>query len=215
MTMAMLDESGRSILLEPADALRSIRSAAARPAHAVEARGRAARYAVPVAYEARHRAMSGHPLAVGQPPFDPATGDPILPARTAGLSAATVVVASSDTLARASGAELDALVGYVLSGGSLALVLAKPEDLRHANLIALTGGTARVTAPRAGSLAPFRKSRRRIRSMKMRPIPWRPIPSRRTPFPRPSIPRERRTLRHHHPVRTRRRPPRRGWCSGS
>ncbi len=79
-------------------------------------------------------------LWVGQPRYDGATGDPLLPDRAALYSAADAVLLRTDTLSRLNGAELDALAGYVLSGGTLALSVARPEDLRHPTLAALVGG---------------------------------------------------------------------------
>ncbi|WP_437575806.1 hypothetical protein [Sorangium sp. So ce887] len=79
-------------------------------------------------------------LWVGQPRYDGATGDPLLPDRAALYSAADAVLMRTDTLSRLNGAELDALAGYVLSGGTLALSVARPEDLRHPTLAALVGG---------------------------------------------------------------------------
>ncbi|MGK3968868.1 hypothetical protein WMF38_37300 [Sorangium sp. So ce118] len=79
-------------------------------------------------------------LWVGQPRYDGATGDPLLPDRAALYSAADAVLMRTDTLSRLNGAELDALAGYVLSGGTLALAVARPEDLRHPTLAAFVGG---------------------------------------------------------------------------
>ncbi|MFT3773879.1 MAG: hypothetical protein QM820_51580 [Minicystis sp.] len=79
-------------------------------------------------------------IAVAIPRFDPATGDPILPDRAALYAGADAVLIRSDVLARLNGADLDALSGYVLGGGTLAVALARPEDLRHPTLVALAGG---------------------------------------------------------------------------
>ncbi|WP_437632260.1 hypothetical protein [Sorangium sp. So ce854] len=83
---------------------------------------------------------SSSALWVGQPRYDSATGDPLLPDRAALYSAADAVLMRTDTLSRLQGAELEALAGYVLSGGTLALAVARPEDLRHPTLAALVGG---------------------------------------------------------------------------
>lgn len=82
----------------------------------------------------------GFPLSVVGVWFDPATGDPTLPERTAEWQGATAVVASSDTLSRLSGPELEALSGYVLSGGTLAVIIRRPEDLHAPLITALAGG---------------------------------------------------------------------------
>lgn len=83
---------------------------------------------------------SGASLLVSQPRFDPATGDALLPDRPALYAAADAVLMRTDTLVRLAGADLDALAGFVLGGGTLALVPARPEDLRHPTLVSLVGG---------------------------------------------------------------------------
>ncbi len=80
------------------------------------------------------------PLSVGVPSFDRATGDPILPEHAAGYAPATAVIVHSDTLAKLEPLSLDALVNWVLAGGSLAVVPNRPEDLRGPVLTALVGG---------------------------------------------------------------------------
>ena len=80
-------------------------------------------------------------LTVGSPRFDPATGDPMLPDRTALYSSADAVMMRSDLLSRLGGAELDALAGFVLAGGTLAIAVVRPEDIRHPTLTSFAGGT--------------------------------------------------------------------------
>lgn len=98
---------------------------------------------------------SGTALLVGAPRFDPTTGDPVLPDRPALYSTADAVVMRTDTLSRLTGPELDALAGFVLSGGTLALVLARPEDLRHPTLAALTGAEVTKTSVHSETLKPI------------------------------------------------------------
>ncbi|MBW2528026.1 MAG: hypothetical protein JRI23_27845 [Deltaproteobacteria bacterium] len=86
-------------------------------------------------------------LAVASPLYDPATGDPVLPQRAAAYSQVAAVLLRSETLARTPAAELEALSSYLLAGGTLALVVTRPEDLRHPTLVALTGGEVARTAP--------------------------------------------------------------------
>jgi hypothetical protein len=88
-------------------------------------------------------------LAVGSPRFDPATGDPVLPDRAPLWAGAAAVVLRSERLAHLVGPELDALAGYVLGGGTLAIAVTRPEDLRHPTVIALCGAE-----PVAGAVAP-------------------------------------------------------------
>ncbi len=86
------------------------------------------------------------PLSVGVPAFDRTTGDPILPEHAAGYSAATAVLVHSDVLARLDSTSLDALVNWVLSGGTLAVIPNRPEDLRGSVLSALVGGVVSTAA---------------------------------------------------------------------
>jgi hypothetical protein len=79
-------------------------------------------------------------LTVALSRVDPATGDPILPDRAALYSGADAVHLRSDTLTRLGSAELAALSGWVLAGGTLAVTVARPEDLRHPTLFAFAGG---------------------------------------------------------------------------
>jgi hypothetical protein len=92
-------------------------------------------------------------VTVATPRFDPATGDPILPDRAALYAPADAVVMRSDTLARLTGPELDALANFVLGGGTLALVVTRPEDLRHPTLTAFAGGAVTATAVSSAALA--------------------------------------------------------------
>lgn len=87
------------------------------------------------------------PLTVGAPAVEPTTGDVVLPEYAAGYAAATVVVISSERLARLQGAQLDALVGWVLGGGTLAVYPTRPEDLRAGVLTTLVGGPVATEAP--------------------------------------------------------------------
>jgi hypothetical protein len=99
---------------------------------------------VPTSYiPERHRGASAHALAVGTAGVDATTGDPILPHRAAEWGAATAVLAPSGLLARLGGAEQEALAGYVLGGGTLAVVVERPEDLRQGFLPTLAGGILR------------------------------------------------------------------------
>jgi len=92
-------------------------------------------------------------LSVGSPRFDPVTGDPVLPDRAALYTSADAVLLRSDVLTRLVGAELDALAGYVLAGGTLAVVVVRPEDVRHPTLAAFAGGAVLSQAVSAATLA--------------------------------------------------------------
>jgi hypothetical protein len=94
-------------------------------------------------------------LTIGWPRFDPATGDPILPDRAALYTSADAVLMRSDTLVRLPAADLEALAGYVLAGGTLAVAVARPEDVRHATVSALAGGSISRTGVPEATLADF------------------------------------------------------------
>ncbi len=81
-----------------------------------------------------------HTLSVGSASVDRATGDWILPHYEAGYAAAAVVLMGTDTLAHIGDAELRALVDWVAAGGTLALTVARPEDLGNPRLTRLVGG---------------------------------------------------------------------------
>lgn len=86
-------------------------------------------------------------LTVGAPSFDRTTGDPVLPEHAAGYAPVTVVVIHSDQLAKLEPAQLDALVNWVVGGGTLALVVNRPEDMRAPMVAALVGGEIIAGAP--------------------------------------------------------------------
>ena len=77
--------------------------------------------------------------------FAKETGDPILPEVAVGWSGAALVVSSSDVLARLPPRALDSLDQWVVSGGILAISVAREEDLRTPALEQLLGTKARVT----------------------------------------------------------------------
>ncbi|MBI5533588.1 MAG: hypothetical protein HY898_12790 [Deltaproteobacteria bacterium] len=79
-------------------------------------------------------------LLTGSVRTDPSTGDPVLPERAAGYAGATVVLMRSDQLARLAGPSLDALANFVIAGGSIAVFITRPEDLRNQTLASLVGG---------------------------------------------------------------------------
>ncbi len=103
---------------------------------------------VPVARATTARGAYGTPqLTVSTPQVNPATGDPVLPVRAPDYASVTVVLARSEALAKLAGPELDALGGWVMAGGALAVVVTRPEDLRGPVLTALTGGAIHETPP--------------------------------------------------------------------
>jgi hypothetical protein len=105
---------------------------------------------VPIRWSTAATSSAGaNHLATGAPAFDRATGDPILPDRAAGYASATVVLARSDTLVALDDARRAALVDWVNGGGTLAVVVARPEDLRAPLVASLVGGEAARAAPPA------------------------------------------------------------------
>jgi hypothetical protein len=86
-------------------------------------------------------------LTVGAPGYDRTTGDPILPDRAAGYAAVTLLLVHSDALASLEEGKLDALVGWIMSGGTIGIIPSRPEDLRAPLLTTLLGGAATSTPP--------------------------------------------------------------------
>ncbi len=91
-------------------------------------------------------------IAVATPRFDPTTGDPVLPTRGAAYSGITAVLIHSDLLARLEPEPKDALLDWVAGGGTLAVVVARPEDL-HGPEITRVAGSGVVAAPPNPALA--------------------------------------------------------------
>lgn len=90
---------------------------------------------------------SGANLGLGTLTVDSATGDLMLPQRAPEYSPATALVLRSDALAKVDGPALDALATWLLSGGTLAVVVTRPEDLRQGTLVTFAGGEIRKAAP--------------------------------------------------------------------
>lgn len=119
---------------------------------AVELRGHALPVTVVKSSSAR--------LRVGSPTLDPTSGEPILPSSPAAYGDIDAMLVSSADLAHVKGQELAALAGWVLAGGTLAVVPTRPEDLRTEPLTRFMGGEARpgpvpralYTLPALGSL---------------------------------------------------------------
>jgi hypothetical protein len=93
-------------------------------------------------------------VGVGSPGIDAASGEPFLPRWPAGYSTATLVVSSARRVLNLAQREKVALTDWVLSGGALALVVERPEDLRSPGLEALVGSGLRETPPAAELLEP-------------------------------------------------------------
>ena len=101
---------------------------------------------MPIKRRAYGYAYGGATLSVSMPQQNPTTGEPVLPDLAAGYASATVVLASGRTLSTLSPVARDALFSWVLSGGALAVVLDRPEDVQSPWLEALAGGHVRTTA---------------------------------------------------------------------
>lgn len=77
-------------------------------------------------------------------------GAPILPTYVGTWAGTHVVLLRSDHLLALGSEELEALTGHVLSGATLAISVAKPEDLREPLIASLVGGEPRrMPAPEA------------------------------------------------------------------
>lgn len=121
-------------------------------------------------------------LGVGVPAVDAATGDPVLPERAAGYGPVTAVLLRSDRLAHLEGDALSALVGWVLSGGTLAVVPTRPEDLRAGVLTTLAGGVVSEAPP-----PPVMMALPSVKRSAAPPSLGAPPPSTPTPEPEPEL----------------------------
>ena len=77
--------------------------------------------------------------AVGVVPFDTKNGDPLLPTTALGWANVDLLVASAPLLERIAGAEREALLGWVHSGGQLLVFPRTPADVRQPLLRSLLG----------------------------------------------------------------------------
>ena len=135
---------------------------------------------VAAVYEDGSGSSSPQPLVVGQPRWNSTTGDPILPLRPASYASAAAVVIASDQLVKLTGPELEALTGYVLGGGNLAIVVRRPEDLRHDTLQKLVGGEVVTTAVPPQVFRPYEPA---PSPGGLEPMPFRPLPDEDDPPP--------------------------------
>ncbi len=86
-------------------------------------------------------------IHVATPFIDPTTGGPVAPTYVTGWGGTHLVSSTAAMLSRLSAQELRALTGFVLAGGTLAVFIEKPEDLRSPILASLVGGSAQPIAP--------------------------------------------------------------------
>jgi hypothetical protein len=94
-------------------------------------------------------------VEVTSPIYDAVTGDALLPQRAAGYARISAVLVRSEELARLPAPELEALAGYVLAGGTLAVVITRPEDLRDPVIVSLCGNVIRPVNLQTETLAPL------------------------------------------------------------
>jgi hypothetical protein len=92
-------------------------------------------------------ALPTQSFAVSVPPVDGRSGGLLLPTHAATYSGATLVLAQSDGLEALSEAQLSALAGWVLAGGTLAIAVTRPEDLHGQVLPRFAGGVVQRETP--------------------------------------------------------------------
>lgn len=91
-------------------------------------------------------------LAASTPATDAVSGEQLLPTYAAGYAGATLVLAESEGLNQLNDARQIALAGWVLAGGTLAVAVTRPEDLRSGALPRFAGGElTQVEVPRSVS----------------------------------------------------------------
>ena len=93
----------------------------------------------------------GLTISVTRANTDPRSGDPILPERAMGYGAATVVLMRTELLVGLPEHSAQALADWVLSGGTLALAVGRPEDLSHPRLQRWIGEGVRMTRSKAAA----------------------------------------------------------------
>ena len=81
------------------------------------------------------------------PVLDSISGEPILPSRGASWHGVHLVVLPASRLEAMTNEEAESLAVFVMAGGTLALHVDKPEDLRGPRIAALSGGAPRESAP--------------------------------------------------------------------
>ncbi|HET7539689.1 MAG TPA: hypothetical protein VFK05_07450 [Polyangiaceae bacterium] len=101
---------------------------------------------MPIRKRANYLYYGSSTLSVTSPQINATTGELVLPDLAAGYASATLVLASGRTISSLAQPALDALFAWVLSGGALALVVDRPEDLHSAWLEALAGGHVQTCA---------------------------------------------------------------------
>lgn len=146
--------------------------------------------------------LSSSTIAVSSARKDTRTGEPVVPRLPSGYAPVTVVVGTAGELALLGEEARAALGDWLLAGGSLAIALEKPEDLRAPALEAWVGGplqeraapdalrgesvfpipvdpggvpTGRPSAVAELRVAPSPEARVRLRSYEggnLRPTPW-------------------------------------------
>jgi hypothetical protein len=79
-------------------------------------------------------------IEVTAPLYDTVTGDAILPRRAAGYARVAALIVRSEELVNFAPQELEALSGFVLAGGTIGIIITRPEDLRDDLIAALVGG---------------------------------------------------------------------------
>ncbi|MFO0679824.1 MAG: hypothetical protein U0169_25085 [Polyangiaceae bacterium] len=87
---------------------------------------------------------TNHTLSVGTVSMDPSTGEPVLPDHGSSWSSATVVLVPSSRLLGMSASSREALSHWVLSGGWLAIVPDRPEDLRSPLFASFFGAEVKI-----------------------------------------------------------------------
>ena len=101
---------------------------------------------MPIRRRAYGYSYGGATLTVSTPQRNPSTGELVLPDLAAGYASATLVLATGRTLSTLSPPLRDALFSWVLSGGALAVIIDRPEDVSSPWLEALAGGRVHSTA---------------------------------------------------------------------
>ena len=122
-------------------------------------------------------------VEVTAPLYDTVTGDAILPRRAAGYARVAAVVMRSDELVNLPALELEALSGFVLAGGTVGIVITRPEDMRNPIVESMVGGEIEEIAVQPETLIELVLPSPPARPGGAGPAGVRPVPAAAAPEP--------------------------------
>ncbi|MEM9691306.1 MAG: hypothetical protein AAGA56_02070 [Myxococcota bacterium] len=107
--------------------------------------------AVPTRYNPWAAGSLGSPVRTVNPIYDSVSGEPLLPRQAASYGRIAAVLIRSADLVRLAAREREALATWLLGGGTLAVFISRPEDLRATVLVSLCGAKL-IPSPAEGPM---------------------------------------------------------------